>query len=564
MSDNYVTGFYTKDGVKKYDYRALANLPESGTDITNTVISPNADYAEVGEWADGNPNGENRLGYFVSIAEVGDNTIKIRKATSEDDVRGVSVYNPAFSGNASKDKYGADGELLPQYNYIGVMGIVKIIDNGRCSVNGRCMPSDDGTAIPSTNNMGYAVLERVDERHVLIAVEPGADMIQRVKADIKAIEEQIENGDFGGGGSPTISVQEIEGGHRVTITNADGTVESFDVMDGEGSGTVTIDEVDASKVIFNETVYTGYAVGNITLENGKAVLAKDGDNLLQVMKNIWSKEINPTASNTTKPSVTITFNQAGSYEVGTVVSPKYSATFNKGKYPYDDDTGVTRTGDWSITDTAGNSSTSASGSFMVNGATYSFTVGDKTNYKITASTEHSAGIVPHSNMGNPYSAGRIEKGTASKASDAVTGYRNSFYGVLYDKNKITKDNIRGICDNKADSNGVKHGSIIASGQALKNGDSFPISIPESTDTVPIYGVFIAYPDDLKELAYIQDFNDSNYNILEDFGDLGVPEEIDVAGANEYTAIPYKVYIQYFANPYNASNKYTVKIKGDNE
>lgn len=193
MSD-LVTGFYTKDGIKKYDYNALANLPEGVTDVTNTVISPNADYAEVGEWADGNPDKENRLGYFVTIANVGDNTIKIRKATSEDDIRGVSVYNPAFSGNASKAKYGEDGELLPQYNYIGVMGIVKVIDNGSCTVGGRCMSDDDGTAIPSDNNMGYAVLERVDETHVLIAVEPGADMIQRVKTDVKAIEDKIADG----------------------------------------------------------------------------------------------------------------------------------------------------------------------------------------------------------------------------------------------------------------------------------------------------------------------------------------------------------------------------------
>lgn len=232
MSD-FVTGFYTKDGVKKYDYNALANLPESGTDITNTVISPNADYAEVGEWSDGNPDGENRLGYFVSIAEVGDNTIKIRKATSEDDVRGVSVYNPAFSGNASKDKYGADGELLPQYNYIGVMGIVQTIDNGRCAVGGRCMPDDEGTAIPSTNNMGYAVLERVDSRHVLIAVEPGADMIQRVKTAVKNIEKQLEESEDCV--SPTVTVEEIEGGHRVTITDKDGD-KPFDVMNGTGGG----------------------------------------------------------------------------------------------------------------------------------------------------------------------------------------------------------------------------------------------------------------------------------------------------------------------------------------
>lgn len=185
----HVAGFNTAEGVKKYDFNALANRP---TDATNTVISPNADYAEVGEWADGNPSAENRLGYFVAVAEVADNTTKIRKATSEDDVRGVTVYNPAFSGNAAANKYSASGELLQQYNYVGIMGIIPVIDNGRCTVQGRCMPADDGTAIPSTNNMGYAVLERVDATHVLIAVEPGADMAQRIKSDIRDIETQIE------------------------------------------------------------------------------------------------------------------------------------------------------------------------------------------------------------------------------------------------------------------------------------------------------------------------------------------------------------------------------------
>lgn len=187
----HVTGFKTAEGIKKYDYNALANRPISVTDATNTVISPNADYAEIGEWADGNPDGENRLGYFIAIAEVGDNTTKIRKATSEDDVRGVTVYNPAFSGNAAASKYGKDGELLKQYNYVGIMGIIPVIDKGRCTVQGRCMPADDGTAIPSTNNMGYAVLERVDATHVLIAVEPGADMAQRIKTDVEALEAAL-------------------------------------------------------------------------------------------------------------------------------------------------------------------------------------------------------------------------------------------------------------------------------------------------------------------------------------------------------------------------------------
>lgn len=254
---NYVTGFHTKDGVKKYDYNALANLPEAGTDITNTVISPNADYAEVGEWADGNPDKENRLGYFVAIAEVGDNTIKIRKATSTDDVRGVSVYNPAFSGNASKNKYGADGELLPQYNYIGVMGIVSVIDNYCCEVGGRCMPADDGTAKKSDNNMGYAVLERVDNKHVLIAIEPGADMIQRVKKDVEALETQLENG--GGKGD--------DGATFTPSVSADGVISWTNNKNLQNPASVNIKGVGISKI---EKVSTTGLVDTyrITLTNG--------------------------------------------------------------------------------------------------------------------------------------------------------------------------------------------------------------------------------------------------------------------------------------------------------
>ena len=181
------------DGVHKYG--ELAYLTAGANDITQklfidatkTVVSPSADYAEVGEWEDGNPYNEDRHGYFVSIADVDDNTIKIRKATSIDDVRGVTATHPGFSGNASLDKFDIHGELLPQYSYVGLMGIVSVIDNGTCEVGERCMPSDDGTAVPSSNSMGYGVLSRVDENHVLIAVEPGADMIQRVKTAIREL-----------------------------------------------------------------------------------------------------------------------------------------------------------------------------------------------------------------------------------------------------------------------------------------------------------------------------------------------------------------------------------------
>ena len=38
MSD-YVTGFYTKDGIKKYDYNALANLPSSAAATRSARIA---------------------------------------------------------------------------------------------------------------------------------------------------------------------------------------------------------------------------------------------------------------------------------------------------------------------------------------------------------------------------------------------------------------------------------------------------------------------------------------------------------------------------------------------
>ena len=64
-----------------------------------------------------------------------------------------------------------------------------------------------------------------------------AAALQTLLDKAQDVEEAAERGDFDGedGVSPTITVEEITGGHRVTITDATGT-QSFDVMDGEGGG----------------------------------------------------------------------------------------------------------------------------------------------------------------------------------------------------------------------------------------------------------------------------------------------------------------------------------------
>lgn len=171
--------------------------------INGTVVSENADNAEVGQWLDSNPNDEDRIGYFVAIDTATAGTTMV-KATSTADVRGVTVSTPAFAGNCSADKFDSDGNLLKQYDYVAVMGLVSVIDNGTCTINGRCMPTDDGTAVPSTNNLGYQVIDRIDSTHILVAVEPGADMIQRIKNDME------NKADLVGGKVPTTQLPDMD------------------------------------------------------------------------------------------------------------------------------------------------------------------------------------------------------------------------------------------------------------------------------------------------------------------------------------------------------------------
>lgn len=161
---------------------------------SGTVVSQHADFSEVAEWPDGNIDNENRVGYFVSV-DFCDTGISMMKATSTSDVRGVTMENPGFAANADSSKFGPDGRLLPKFDYVAFAGFVPVIDKGRCTIKGRCVSDDDGTAIPSPNDMGYQIMERIDAEHVLILVEPQADMMVRVKADIDEINSKLLNQD---------------------------------------------------------------------------------------------------------------------------------------------------------------------------------------------------------------------------------------------------------------------------------------------------------------------------------------------------------------------------------
>lgn len=288
---------------------------------------------------------------------------------------------------------------------------------------------------------------------------------------------------------------------------------------------VTIDQVTPDQVVFPDGATTTYAIGKVTLDNGMGTLVEPGGTLADFF-NVFVDEKNPT---TTQPSVSLTFSQAKAYEVGSNVTPSYSAILNPGSYTYGPATGIVATS-WEVTDTAGNSSEEASGSFE------QFQVTDETNYKITAMATYEAGSIPVTNTGNDYEDGQIPAGSKSATSGAVTGYRATFYGTTSDKAELTSDIIRGLAGKST--------------SALKNGSTFTVSIP-----IGSMRVVIAYPATLRDLSSIKDVNGLNAEIVSGFA----KSTLAVEGANEYTTIDYKIYTLEYASANDVANSYTVKI-----
>lgn len=339
--------------------------------------------------------------------------------------------------------------------------------------------------------------------------------------DIAAIttavgDAKLQSGDF------AIVSHDIDGTHKsYTAYVYDG--KNWKAMDGN---------YDASNVYFgdNITMAGSYSqIGNLTkTQNGTATFAVKGKSVAEAFTQIFSKRLQPGAP--TQPSVSLTFSQAKAYEVGTTVTPTWSATLSTGSYTYGPATGITATA-WEISDTAGNTATTASGSFDA------ITVADGTNYKITAKATHGAGAVANDNLGSPSSPEvKIAAGSKSKTSDAITGYRNTFYGTKTTKDALDSAAIRSL-SNKSNT-------------AWANGKSFTVQIP-----VGAVRVVFAYPATLRDVNSVKDVNGLNAEIKSAFA----KSTIAVEGANGATAIDYKVYTTDFAEPVAKANSYTITI-----
>ena len=288
-------------------------------------------------------------------------------------------------------------------------------------------------------------------------------------------------------------------------------------------------QVDASQVMFSQDLVFTEQFGKYVPSGGKVTVPANGDSLLDVLLNAFATDSNPSI---TQPSVNISSSDFKAYEVGTNVTPAYTATLNPGSYQYGPATGITATS-WSVVDNAAepNTLTTASGSFP------QMQVVDGTSYSITATASYGAGAIPKTALGQDYADGQIKAGSKSATKGTITGYRNGFYGTTTSQSSGTfeSDNIR---------------ALTATNKAVTAGTVWNISIP-----VGARSVIFAYPATIRDVNSVLDANGLNAEIKTAFTKV----QAQVAGANGYNPIEYKVYYTNYANANDTQNTYKVTI-----
>lgn len=304
----------------------------------------------------------------------------------------------------------------------------------------------------------------------------------------------------------------------------------------DDSGWVACDgNVDATKVILKDNItlagdYT--QVGNLTkTKTGTATFSTAGKSVAAALTEIFSRRLQP--GNPTQPAVSLTFSQAKAYEVGTKVTPTYSASLSAGSYTYGPSTGITATA-WDVdaidNGTTVESKTTASGSFS------EITVEEDTRYKIVATATHGAGPVAKDNLGDPSNpVKQISAGSKSKEVGSITGFRSVFYGYkaggsTLDVANLTSAQMRGL------------------------GNTATTTKPTSMTTNKMQQMFFAFVQPASGHAAKPVVKDATNGAPQT---VSGPITVNIEGANGYEAIPYDVY--YVSNAAAASGELKFNI-----
>ena len=293
-----------------------------------------------------------------------------------------------------------------------------------------------------------------------------------------------------------------------------GTKNSYTAYVYDGTKWAAMDgNYDASNVYFDNDFVATAPIGVVEIpESGSTTISAAGKSVKDVLAGIFAKEKKPAVTN---PAVSITASANKAYEVGTKVSPSYSASLSAGSYTYGPATGITAK-TWSVTNSGSDETlTTATGTFA------EITVADNTDLSITATATYDAGAMPKTNIGNEAPAKQIKAGSASATTSAkITGYRNLFYGVVNTEN-LTSDVIRGL----------------TKGGAYTTSKTFDVNVT----TADAVGIVVAYPSNVPRSGISKVLLTTSMN-ADVTADYKVTTNVDVEGANGYTAQSYKVYL----------------------
>lgn len=219
---------------------------------TDRVYSNESGLGEFRRWHDGNPDGEDRSGYFVSIVP-GTDEIQICDFTH--DVYGVSVNNSGFVGNQN-GLYQKGKDIVSNYanstSYaiVGIVGAMRVRTDGKARNGEYVVPNAYGEATLSENNYGYKVLSQgsyPSYNYVTVAMTPQSDALSR-------LQDSASGGNLGEFIIKINGIEESVGGLEIKVDASKEDIEDI------------LGEIDGLQV----QVTTAQDVANSALENAES------------------------------------------------------------------------------------------------------------------------------------------------------------------------------------------------------------------------------------------------------------------------------------------------------
>lgn len=278
----------------------------------------------------------------------------------------------------------------------------------------------------------------------------------------------------------------------------------------------------ADNVYFDDDITYTVAIGTLAKPSGSAKFNAKGKNVEQVFSSLMAQEANPSKSN---PAVSFSAQgNFGTFEIGTKKNLTYTVALSAGGYTYGPATDITANS-WSVT-CNGETKATATG-------TFGGVVAEATAKKITATAQYGDGAIPVTNLGNPYPAGQIKAGSASKDSNSLIGVRHMFYGPMTTDSALDSAAIRAL----------KHEAV-----AKKTITTFGAG----SGAVKVVVACPAGYNVTKVLMPSAMNADATASFVKQAG------TVNVEGAEGYTAVPYSIWV-YQPASIDSTETYAVTI-----